>query len=148
MITVKSLLENKGYDFWNVSPDATVYEALQKMAEKEIGAVLVMKNEKLLGIFSERDYARKLVLKNHFSKDSIVQNFMTSNVFCVKPETEIIECMQLMTEKHIRHLPVKENEKIIGIITIGDVVNEIINGQNSTIKDLESYIYGGDYGAK
>ena len=147
MTTVKSLLENKGYDFWNVSPDATVYEALQKMAEKEIGAVLVIKDEKLLGIFSERDYARKLVLKNYSSKESIVKNFMTTNVFCVKPDTEIIECMHLMTEKHIRHLPVVENEKIIGIITIGDVVNEIINGQNSIIKDLESYIYSGGYGA-
>jgi len=148
MITVKNLLENKGYNTWSVLPEATVYEALQKMAEKEIGAVMVMQNENLVGIFSERDYARKLVLKNQFSKDSIVKDYMSTNVFSVKSETGILECMNIMTDKHIRHLPVLENQKVIGIVTIGDIVNEIIKRQKSTIDDLESYIYGGNYGTK
>jgi len=147
MITVKNLLEYKGYSFWNISPEATVYEALQLMAVKDIGAVLVMQDEKLFGIFTERDYARKLVLKNHFSKESLIKDFMSTKVFHVNPESGILECMKLMTEKHIRHLPVIENEKVIGIVTIGDLVNEIITRQKTTIIDLENYICG-NYGIK
>ena len=148
MTTVKNLLDYKGNTCWSVSPETTVFEALQIMAKKEIGAVIVTKDDVLVGIFSERDYARKLILKNHFSKESLVGDFMTKDVVFVNTETGILECMKLMTEKHIRHLPVLENGKLSGIITIGDVVNEIIIRQKNKIDDLENYIFGGDYGVK
>ena len=143
MTTVKSLLENKGYDFWNVSPDATVYEALQKMAEKEIGAVLVIKDEKLLGIFSERDYARKIVLQGKSSIDTFVSEFMSTTVYTIDEHKFITDCMQIMTDKHIRHLPVVNNDEIKGVVSIGDIVSRIIRDQKSTIQQLEKYIIGG-----
>ena len=113
------------------------------MAEKDVGAIMVIDNSKLLGIFSERDYARNVVLHGFASKNSKVGDFMTKEIIYVHPHTSIYDCMALMTSKHIRHLPVLEDDKIEGVISIGDVVNYIIHQQNVTIKDLENYIYGG-----
>ena len=147
MGTVKRILEIKGTQCWKINPDATVYDALVVLNEKQIGSVLVVdENDKLVGIFTERDYARKLILKGHFSKESKVKEFMSTNLKVVNPETSIIDCMELMTDKHIRHLPVIKDEKLIGIISIGDIVNKIIQSQNNTIEDLKNYISGAGYG--
>jgi len=140
--TVKSLLKNKGNDVWSVLPSASVFEAIQLMSEKSIGAVLVMEDDKLLGILSERDYARKVILKNHSSKDTLVREIMTSPVLCVNPAGTADECMALMTEKHIRHLPVVENKRVIGVISIGDVVKSVIEAKGILIDQLERYITG------
>jgi CBS domain-containing protein len=143
MIKVKEILDGKGHSYYFVKPDNTVFEALQKMAEKDVGAVMVIENDKLMGIFSERDYARKIVLHGLASKNSKVGDFMTKEIIFVHSDSSINDCMALMTSKRIRHLPVLDNNKIEGLISIGDVVNYIIHQQNVTIKDLENYIYGG-----
>lgn len=143
MIKVKEILDSKGNSFYYVKPENTVFEALEKMAEKDIGAVLVIENNKLAGIFSERDYARKIILHGLTSKNSKVGDFMSKEVIYVHSFTSIYDCMALMTSKRIRHLPVVDEDKILGVISIGDVVNYIIHQQNVTIKDLENYIYGG-----
>ena len=127
MKTVKDILKDPGREIWSVSPMTTAYEALEVMAEKDIGALLVFENEELVGIFSERDYARKVVLKGKASKDTPVSELMARQVFYVKPENTLNECMALMTLKHIRHLPVFDNNRVTGIITIGDVVKEIVS---------------------
>ena len=143
MITVRQLLQTKGYDVWSVAPDASVYEALKLMADKEVGALLVLEGEKLVGIISERDFARKVALKERSSTDTAVREIMTSRVLCVRPEHTIQECMALMTDKRIRHLPVFEDERLIGIVSIGDVVKAIISQQEFIIEQLERYIGGG-----
>ncbi|HEY4788301.1 MAG TPA: CBS domain-containing protein [Bacteroidales bacterium] len=143
MIKVKEILDGKGHSFFSVKPENTVFEALEKMAEKDVGAIMVIDNGKLVGVFSERDYARKIVLHGFASKNSKVGDFMTKELLYVHPDTSILDCMALMTNKRVRHLPVLENDKIEGVISIGDVVNFIIHQQNVTIKDLENYIYGG-----
>jgi len=125
-----------------IEPEATVYEALKKMAGKNIGALLVVKDGKVLGVFSERDYARKIVLKGKSSKESKVGELISERIFYVKPTTTTTECMQIMTDHRVRHLPVMENDKLIGIVSIGDIVNKIIQGQKNTIKQLEDYILG------
>jgi len=142
MIYVHSILKQKATPIYSVSPEHTVYEALEILALKEIGAVLVMDGTKLVGIFSERDYARKLILKGFHSKDTLVKELMTKAPIVVSPNTTIIECMSLMTDKRIRHLPVTEGDKVVGIVTIGDVVNTFIKSQDETIKSLEGYIHG------
>ena|SRR5271157_153250 len=142
MKTVEDILRNPGRAIWSVSPMTTAYEALEVMAEKDVGALLVLENEQLIGIFSERDYARKVILKGKASKDTPVSELMTQQVFCVKPNNTLNECMALMTSKHIRHLPIFNNNRIAGIITIGDVVKEIISDQEITIQDLENFICG------
>ena len=142
MINVNSILEKKGKLIYSVKPDQTVYQALEMLSSKEVGAVLVMDGDQLLGIFSERDYARKLVLKGVLSKEALVSEMMTKDLTVVSPGTDIFQCMSLMTEKRIRHLPVIENEKVVGVVTIGDIVNTIINSQSEIIKNLESYIHG------
>ena len=126
----------------------TVYDALVKLAQKDIGALLVEDNEKLVGIFSERDYARKVVLEGKKSKESKVGEMMSTELTVVGPNNTMRECMALMTQKKIRHIPVVEDDKLVGVVSIGDVVNRIMQDQESTIKDLENYIYGGAYGAK
>lgn len=144
MHTISQLLESKGYDIWSVAPQAPAYEALQIMSEKDVGALLVIDDEeKLVGIFSERDYARKVILKGKSSKDTSVGELMTEVVFSIDPQDTIQDCMALMTTKHIRHLPVIKNEQLIGIVTIGDVVNHIISSQDLTIQQLERYIREG-----
>ncbi len=142
MRTVHHILEWKGSAVWSVSPDATVYEALSIMAEKNIGALTVLDGDTLAGIFSERDYARKVILKGKTSKEMKVREVMTSPVVSVTPANSIQDCMAAMTEKHFRHLPVVSGGKIAGIISIGDVVKEIIDEQRSTIDQLSGYITG------
>jgi CBS domain-containing protein len=141
MKTVQQLLESKRYSVVSVSPADTVLEALKVMAEKEIGAVIVIENEHLVGIFSERDYARKVVLQGKSSKDTPVRELMTEKVVCVRQEQTIEDCMGLMTDKRIRHLPVLEHKKVIGVISIGDVVKEMLYEKEFVIKQLESYIH-------
>jgi CBS domain-containing protein len=140
MKTVKDILKKPGRKIWSVSPKTTAYEALEVMAEKDIGALLVLENEHLVGIFSERDYARKVILKGKASKDTPVSELMTRQVFYVDPGNTLNECMALMTMKHIRHLPVFDNNEITGIVTIGDVVKEIVSEQELTIKALQDFM--------
>jgi CBS domain-containing protein len=143
MHTIRQLLQAKGSEIWSISPQATVFEALKKMSEKDIGALLVIHEKRLVGIFSERDYARKVILKGKSSKETTVGELMTQMVFYTGPRDTVEKCMALMTAKHIRHLPVLENEQVIGIVTLGDVVNQIISDQQITIRELEKYMTGG-----
>jgi len=143
MKTVKELLRNKGYQVWSIEPEATVYEALTLMAEKDVGALLVLDNAgQLVGILSERDYARKIVLKGKTSRETPVREIMTEKVVWVRPDQTIEECMALMTNKRIRHLPVMEESRLLGVISIGDVVKDIISEQEFVIAQLENYITG------
>jgi CBS domain-containing protein len=142
MTTVRQLLEVKGHDVWSTGPDSSVYDALRMMADKGIGALLVMENDQLVGIISERDYARKVILKGKASMETKVIEIMTSVLFTVHPDQTVHECMELMTNKHVRHLPVVLDNKVLGIISIGDVVKDIIYQQRETIKDLERYVTG------
>lgn len=141
-MTVNQILSNKGKEVYSVLPSITVYEALVSMSEKNIGAILVVEDTILKGILSERDYARKIALKDKSSKETLVNEIMASNVITVKPNDNLDYCMELMYTKKIRHLPVVENEIIIGIISIGDVVKSIIDLQKETINYLDSYISG------
>jgi CBS domain-containing protein len=142
MYAVRDILRSKGDDIWSIAPEATAYEALQIMSEKDMGALLVIDGGKLVGIFSERDYARKVILKGKYSKETPVSELMTSEVSSIDPASTIKDCMALMTAKRIRHLPVMANERLIGIVTIGDVVNQMISDQEFTIRQLEKYIAG------
>jgi len=143
MNTIRHILQVKGFDTWFVRPETTVFEALTQMSDREIGALLVMEGERLAGIFSERDYARKVILKGKASKDTPVSEIMTVKVFTIHPDQTVQEAMQLMTEKHIRHLPVVEAEKVIGMVSIGDVVRDIIFQQKKLISQMESKIISG-----
>jgi CBS domain-containing protein len=142
MKTVRQVLRAKGSDVWAIHPDATVLDALQLLAEKDIGALMVLKDNFLTGIFSERDYARKVILKGKHSKDTSIREVMSENPICVSPDQSIETCMTLMTENHVRHLPVVEDGRHLGLISIGDVVKAIISDQQGTIVDLENYITG------
>lgn len=143
MANVEKLLKIKGAQTWTIGPKASVYEALQEMSDKDAGALLVIEEGKLVGIFTERDYARKLILKGRFSKDTQVDELMTRDVLYVERHNSIEDCMVLMTNKRVRHLPVMDNGQLVGIVTIGDVVKHIIAAQESTIAQLENYIAGG-----
>ena len=142
MTTIAQLLNTKGNQIWSVEPKATIFEALEIMSEKEIGALLVMVDGKLTGIFSERDYARKVILKGKSSKETQVGELMTKKVFYMDPQKTINDCMAMMTAKRIRHVPVIKDNQVMGIVTIGDVVNQIISEQEVTINHLENYITG------
>ena len=142
MRTVREILKKKGNLIWSVPPDATVYEALQLMAEKEAGAVLVIENGKIKGVLSERDYARKVVLHGKFSKDTSVVDIMSDKVIYVEPSQSIEECMAIMINKKIRHLPVMENNKLSGIISIGDVVEAVLEEKDTVIGELTRFIQG------
>jgi CBS domain-containing protein len=143
MKTVKEILSTKGADVISIGPDATVFAALTLMSEKNIGALPVVDGVKLVGIFSERDYARKVILLGRSSRETLVKEIMTEKVLCVKQESTNEECMALMSEKHLRHLPVIEGDQIVGMISIGDVVKAIITEQNYTINNLQQYIMQG-----
>lgn len=146
---VKNLLESKGHDVHLIDLNATVFSALEKLAKHDIGALIVIdKNDKIVGIFSERDYARKVTLQGKSSKKATVKEMMTDTVYHVKPDNYLRECLELMTKKRTRHLPVMEDGKLVGIVSIGDIVNRIISEQKTKIKDLESYIVGSDYGSE
>ena len=142
MTTIAQLLNTKGNQVWSVKPKATIFEALEIMSEKEIGALLVMEDGKLTGIFSERDYARKVILKGKSSKETPVGELMTKKVFYIDSQKTNNDCMAMMTTKRIRHVPVIEDNQVMGIVTIGDVVNQIISEQEVTINHLENYITG------
>lgn len=142
MHTIQHCLQSKGNDVWSIHPDASVFDALNLMADKNIGALLVIENDKLAGMFSERDYARKVILQGKTSRETRVREIMSSRVFHVEYNQSIEDCMALMTEKHIRHLPVLEEGAIVGVISIGDVVKEIIAEQEFVINQLENYISG------
>lgn len=142
MMTVRQLLERKGSDIWSIKPDSSVYEAIEMMADKGIGALLVVKDDELVGIVSERDYARKVILKGRSSKGTPVKDIMTKRVLFVPPDRSLDECMALMSEKRIRHLPVMEDERLIGVFSSGDVIKAIISEQEYIIEQLESYIKG------
>ena len=141
--TVGDILRIKGNDVWSTTPDATVYEALQTMAEKNVGALVVLDANAVVGIMSERDYARKVILHGRSSREIRVREIMTSEVYYVRPDQDIQDCMAQMTEKRVRHLPALENDQLVGIISIGDVVKALIAEHESTIKHLEDYITGG-----
>ncbi len=142
MTTIAQVLQEKGRAVWSIAPDATVYAALESMAEKGIGALLVLAGDELVGIISERDYARKVVLKGRFSKDTRVREIMSAEVLYVYPEQTIEDCMALMTAKRVRHLPVLADDKLVGVISIGDVVKAVIADQEFMIEELEKYITG------
>ncbi len=139
---VRDILKAKGSVVYAVEPSTMVYNAIEQMCERNIGGLLIVEQDKLIGIFTERDYARKLILKGKSSKDTPIKDLMTPNPFTVTPDSSIEDCMKLMSGKHIRHLPVEENGKLIGMISIGDVVKHIIEDQKSTIEHLEQYISG------
>ena len=141
MKSLKQLLSAKGSLVHSIGPDAKVIEALQLMAQKDIGALVVMEGERIIGVLSERDYARKVILHGRSSQDVSVRDIMTSGVITVDPSQTVEQCMALVTQKRIRHLPVCEDDKLIGIVSIGDLVKEVIAEQEQTIKQLESYIH-------
>ena len=142
MKTVGQILQGKGHEIWSVTKKMPVFDALKKMAEKNIGALLVLEDDKLIGILSERDYARKVILKGKTSKDTSVEEIMSKKVFYVRPDQPVEDCMALMTEKRVRHLPVLENDRLVGVISIGDVVKAVISEQEIMIEHLEHYIMG------
>ena len=142
MNTIGQLLESKSKDIWSIAPNATVFEALRIMAQKNVGVLLVIDKEKLVGIFSERDYARKVILEGKSSKDTAVGELMTKDVYYIAPKNTLHESLAVMTSRRIRHMPVLENDRLIGIVSIGDVVKQIIANQEFTIRELEKYISG------
>lgn len=142
MRTVRDILQEKGHKVHTITPQATVYQALQLMAEKNVGALMVMEADRSVGLISERDYARKIVLKGKFSKDVPVREIMTEEIVSIGPDEDIEGCMELMTHRFVRHLPVFENERLIGIISVGDIVKAIIEHKEETIEQLENYIKG------
>ena len=141
MKTIKEILQAKSHKLLSISPDASVFDALKLMAEKEVGALVVLDGERLAGIFSERDYARKVILHGKSSKDTAVREIMTHKVICVRPEQSVEDCMALMTDMRVRHLPVLQEKKVIGVISICDVVKEVISEQKFVIEQLEHYIH-------
>jgi len=141
--TIRDVLKNKSREVWSTRPDATVYQAIELMADKQVGALPVLENGQLAGIISERDYARKIILKGRSSKETAVSEIMSSPVISVSPHTTVGECMRLVTDNRVRHLPVLESGRMIGMISIGDLVNWIIHEQQETIRQLEAYIAGG-----
>jgi CBS domain-containing protein len=142
MKTIGQLLESKGKDIWSIAPGESVYEALRIMSRKDVGAVLVIDKEKLVGIFSERDYARKIILEGKSSKDTAVGELMTKDVYYVEPKNTLHETLAVMTSRGIRHMPVMDKEQLVGIVTIIDVGNQVVADQEFTIRELEKYISG------
>jgi CBS domain-containing protein len=142
METVNQLLEGKGRDVWSIDPSASVFEAIELMAEKQVGALVVIEGDRPVGIISERDYARKVILQHRSSKDTPIKDVMTTRLVYARPDQNVQECMALMTEKRIRHLPVLEGGRLVGLISIGDLVKAIIAEQQFMIEQLENYIAG------
>ena len=140
MLSVRQMLSEKGSAVVSITPNTSVFDALKVMSEKNIGAVLVMEDEELLGIFSERDYARKVILAGRSSKTTEVKELMTSKVYCIDPSRTIQDVMELMNDRRFRHVPVMENEKVIGVLSSGDVMRGVVAEQKNTIDSLESYL--------
>jgi len=143
MQTVADILNSKGNSVWTISPDTTVFDALKTMADKNVGALVVLAGEEVVGLISERDYARKVILHGKSSREISVSEIMSTNIHSVRPDQNIEECMEEMTDKRVRHLPVLDKNRLAGLISIGDVVKAIIDNQDATIKHLENYITGG-----
>ena len=141
MTTLKMLLKDKGHDIWSVHPDDTVLDAIKMLAEKDIGALIVIKDDKPVGIFTERDYARNVYLKGKSSLDTAVRDVMVAPVICVKPDQTVDECMALMTAKRFRHLPIMDGDELVGMVSIGDLVKSVIAEQQFTIEQMEQYIH-------
>ncbi|MBA3607043.1 MAG: CBS domain-containing protein [Chthoniobacterales bacterium] len=141
--TIEKILRRKSGQIWSVSPDATVYDAIALMAEKNVGALLVMENEQLVGIVSERDYSRKVMLRGKTSRNSTVREIMTTELTTANPRETVEDCLRFMTEKRIRHLPVVANGSLCGVISIGDLVKEVISAQSATLDQMRDYIAGG-----
>jgi CBS domain-containing protein len=139
---VKNILDSKGRVVFSVAPEVTVYAAIELMCQKDVGGLLICENDRLVGIFTERDYARKLILKGKSSKETPIRDLMTRNPIVVSSDTSIEDCMKIMSDKHIRHLPVLDGDKVIAMISIGDVVRYVIEEQKSIIEQLEHYISG------
>jgi CBS domain-containing protein len=140
--TIDSLLNQKGTEIWSVDPQDTVFDAIKLMSDKNIGALLVMRGDDLVGIFSERDYTRKVILKGKSSKQTPVRDIISTPVISVEPGYTVEECMRIMTEHRIRHLPVLDGDRVVGIVSIGDLVNWTISAQNSALNQMEDYITG------
>jgi CBS domain-containing protein len=140
MASVKQLLQGKGHDVWSIGPEVSVYDAIAEMAKKEVGALAVLEGESLVGVISERDYARKVVLQGRSSRDTMVRDIMTTRVAYARPDQSVEDCMGMMTEKRVRHLPVMDGDKLLGMISIGDLVKAIIEEQQHVIEQLEQYI--------
>jgi CBS domain-containing protein len=140
--TIDEILQHKSANLWTIAADATVFDAIHLMADKNIGALLVMTGDRLGGIISERDYTRKVALKGKSSRETQVREIVSTPVISVTPDQTVEECMRLMTENRVRHLPVLENDRVVGVVSIGDLVNWIISRQSVTITQLESYISG------
>ena len=139
---ISSILQNKGPNLWSITPGATVFEAIQLMADKNVGALPVMDGDRLVGVISERDYTRKVMLKGKSSKETAVREILSAPVISATPEHTVEECMRLMTHHRVRHLPVVDRDRVIGIVSIGDLVNWIITAQSAAIHQLENYISG------
>lgn len=142
MKIVGDILKSKGHEVWSVKPDDTVFDSLKLMAAKEVGALLVLDEDRLVGIVTERDYARKVILEGKSSKSSSVAEVMTPRVLCVTPERTVDECMALMTDKRARHLPVVDHKRVVGVVSIGDLVKALISEQQVLIDQLQNYISG------
>ena len=142
MRTVRDILRVKGHAVHSISPDATVYEALELMAKNNVGAILVFDKKDLVGMISERDYSRKTILKGRLSRETAVHEIMTTAMVTVHPDDDIEECMELFTDKHVRHLPVIEKKKVVGIVSIGDIVKSVIDYKDFIIEEMENYIKG------
>jgi CBS domain-containing protein len=142
MKTARDILQAKGNDVWAVRPDDTVFDAVRQMSERAVGALLVMENDKLVGIVSERDYARKIILEGKSSRETAVRDVMTRKVLCATPERTVDECMALMSDKRARHLPVVDHKQVVGVISIGDLVKAVIDEQKVLIDQLQHYITG------
>ena len=140
MTTVERLLQHKGHIVWSIPPDASVFEAVQLMADKRVGALMVVDRNELIGVISERDYAREIVLKDRASRSTPVSAIMTQRVLYVRPQQTLEECMALMTEKHLRHLPVLDNGRLVGVISMRDVVKDLIAEKEFLIEQMENYI--------
>ena len=140
MTTVQRLLQHKGHTVWSIPPDASVFEAVQLMADKRVGALMVVDRNELVGVISERDYAREIVLKDRVSRDTPVSAIMTQRVLYVRPQQTLEECMALMTEKHLRHLPVLDNSRLVGVVSMRDVVKDLIAEKEFLIEQMENYI--------
>jgi len=142
-VPISALLHHKSPALWSIAPDTTVFEAVKLMAEKNVGSLLVLSDGKLVGLFTERDYARKIVLQGKSSRDTRVREIFTGVVITVKPQDSVEDCMKLMTENRVRHLPVVDKGNVVGIVSIGDLVNWTISAQDAQIAQMEQYIAGG-----
>lgn len=145
MITIRDILNEKGQNVYSVTPETTVYESLEKMSAHDVGSMLVMEGDKLMGIFTERDYMKKIILQNKASKTTMIKEIMTTNPVCITPSDSVDNAMSIMTKQHCRHLPIIEETKIIGVVSIGDLVKKKISDMDATIKYLSDYISSEGY---